>query len=457
MNLFAIYKKFPKGIRDFSKIAYGAIPLRWRIPNSFVAQLKCIETSQWWSERELENYQNEELQRLIHHAYKNVPYYNKLFKANNLSPDNIKSASDLHKLPILKKDEVRTHLSELRATNFTDRKVVTYTTSGTTGKPLRVYYDRDKQYFDFDPFTIRFFEWGGYHLGELIAAMLNWSLEKDDYYSYNPVRRLLILSSYRLNQENVDEYLRLLENYKIRYLSGYPSIIGLLTRFAKTKGIKCPLNLKAIFFFGEEYPLSQRNVIEEFWGCKCFTNYSLRERCILGVECEEHSGLHLCSDFGITEFLDSEIEGYKRIIATSLTNFALPLIRYDTGDIGRLIQERCRCKRGFPLFELQGGRTRNFAITKNDSYAPISGIDLGGVTENILQYQFVQEKKGELTLNIVKRDTFQEKDLDRIRSLLNEKLGKNMDVNITFTNTVDTTPSYKNPRFIQKIKDGMPC
>ena len=453
INLLNIYQKLPEGFKDSLKSAYGSIPFELRLGKSFKKQLKFLEKSQWWSEQELESYQNEQLRRLIHHAYNNVPFYNRLFKANHLTPKDISTVKDLPKLPILKKDQVRIYLSELRAVNFKDKDVTIISTGGTTGVPLRIYYEKSLEYLNNDPFVWRFFRWGGHRIGELRATLSNWTIGGDRMHSLNPVRNLLILSAYKLNSNNVEKYADLIKKHKIRFLDGYPSAIEIITRNMKSRNISRPANIEAIFTFAEYLSDWQRKVIEEFWGCKCFDRYSLEERCVMGAECEKHSGLHLFSDYGITEFTESNIKGLSKIIATSLINYAMPLIRYDTEDIGSLSSNKCSCRRGFPIFRLVGGRKKNFAVTKDNSYIPVANIDIPNIVENILQFQFIQEQRGSLVLNIVKKDTFSNHDLSRIKTKLLEKFGKNMDVDIIFTNSISKTNKNKTPIFIQGIKD----
>jgi len=451
LELLNMYKRVPLGIKSTLKSIYGSVPLKIRLPKSFYKKLAFLEESQWWSLNELENYQNEELRRLVRHAYENVPYYNNLFRALKLKPQDIKRIEDLKKLPILIKNDVRKYFNQLRAVNFKDSDIITISTGGTTGKPLQIYYEKNREYLNNEPFVWRFFGWGGHKIGELRATLSNWTLFHSRIHSYNPVRNLLILSTYNMNINNVEEYANAIKKFGIRFLDGYPSSIEFLTKNMKIKKIKRPVELEAIFSFAEYLSDTQRKMIEEFWRCKCFDRYSLEERCVLATECEKHKGLHLCLDYGITEFVKSEVPGFNKVIGTSFTNYAMPLIRYDTEDIGKLVKDKCECGRRFPLFILKGGRQKNFAIAKDNSFIPVANIDIPNVTENVLQYQFIQERKGALLLNIVRKDTFQDKDLIAIKSKLVEKFDDNMDVEIRFSDAVDRTPKHKSPIFIQKM------
>jgi phenylacetate-CoA ligase len=450
-NLLSFYNQLPFGARNVLKYSYSLIPLRMRLGKKFFKQLEFLEKSQWWSTQELENYQNEELKKLIRHSYDNVPYYYRLFKDNNLTPHDIKTIQDLPKIPILTRHDVRNNLSLLIARNFTDNQVVKLSTSGTTGKPLRFYYDKDKEYLNYDPFVWRYFGWAGHKVGELHATLSCWTTS-NELYAYNTVRNFLILSAYNMKKDNAEKYAEIIKKYKVRYLDTYPSAIELLTLCLKDKAIKPSVKLKAIFTHSECLYNWQRKTIEDYWGCKCFDWYGMEERVVLGAECERHTDLHLCSDFAITEFIDDGTTEFKRIVSTSLTNYAMPFIRYDTEDIGAPRAKKCSCQREFPLFTLSGGREKNFAIGKDGSHIPVVNVDIPNVTENVLQFQFIQEAKGEMALNIIKKDTFKNEDLERINAKLKEKFGSNMDVKINFTEAVEQNSNTKTPILVQKMR-----
>lgn len=445
------YNKLPVQLKNVFKYAYSIVPLKMRLGKAFFRQLAFLEQSQWWSKQELENYQNEKLRKLIKHAYENVPYYQMIFKENKLTADDIKTIYDLNKLPILTKDMLRTHKDELRAVNFKDKDVVSISTSGTTGKPVVLYYDSKKEYLNFDPFVWRFFGWGGHKLGQLRGAFSRWLVKPKTVYTYNPVRNLIGLSSYKINKESINEYVEVLNKYKIEFIDGYPSMIELFTNLLIESRIKPPTTLKGIFSHSEHLYEWQRNNIEEYWGCKCFDWYGLEEKVIMGVECEQHSKLHLCSEFGITEFINSDHNGFKSIVATSLTNYAMPLIRYDTEDIGEPYEQPCFCGRGLPLFILKGGRKKEFVVTKNGTFISATTLEIANVSQNIKAFQYIQSEKGKLTLNIVKNNLFSKEDFEKIQGLLENRFDRNMNIEIIFVDSVKQTLAQKTPIIIQNI------
>lgn len=451
--LFESYQKMPSGVKRIIKQSYSLLPQRLRLGRKFFREADFLEKTQWWSPKELKDYQNKQLQSLIQHAITNVPYYRNLFSQLSLTADDIKTVADLEKLPILTKDIIRDNYQQLRAQNFPDSKVINCSTSGTTGKPLKFHYDKSKDYLNFDPFIWRFFGWGGHTLKTVGVKLADWTIEKNKIYSFNPIRKLLILSAYNITQEKAEQYAQALKKYKAKHIDCYPSSMVLLTEYLKMAGIAPPVKLQAIFSHSEVLHTWQREILEDYWGCKCFDWYGMEERVILGVECEHHNGLHLCSDFSITEFIPDEKTVGDKIISTSLTNYAMPFLRYDTGDVGQLIEQPCTCNRGFPLFKLFGGRDKSFAVAKDGSKIPVGNIDIPSASENVLQFQFMQERPGILNLTIVKKPGFSQSDITNIYANLAEKFHDNMDIELHFSESIHKTSNSKTPIFVQKIRD----
>jgi phenylacetate-CoA ligase len=257
-----------------------------------------------------------------------------------------------------------------------------------------------------------------------------------------------------MNPQNAEKFALQMNRYRPEYLDGYPSIIELFTRYLENRKLASPVKLRAIFCHSEYLNDWQRHHIESFWKSKCFDWYGMEERVVLGLECEKHEELHLCPDFGVTEFIENGPDGFKKIIATSLTNFVMPFIRYETGDVGKPSSNKCTCGRNFPMVILGGGRKRNFAIAKDSSFIPMVNVDIPFVADNVLQFQFLQEKPGELYLFLVRKDGFKDADCKKIKAKLYEKFGKNMDVIIKFTNTLQKTSNNKTPVLIQAIKEA---
>ena len=102
-----VYRKLPKSIQYVVRYAYATIPLSIRYGKVFRDTYAFLQESQWWSREQLQEYQLEQLSKLLRHAYENVPYYRRIFDERGLKPKDIQDFKDLQELPYLTKDDFK--------------------------------------------------------------------------------------------------------------------------------------------------------------------------------------------------------------------------------------------------------------------------------------------------------------------------------------------------------------
>jgi len=467
MHFHNLYERLPNYtpsfIKELFKRGYSLLPLKIRWGREFFRQLESLEKSQWWSRQELENYQSEKLQSLIKHACENTAYYRRIFRENKLTPGDIKTVKDLSKVPILTKDIVREHFQEMVAANVDPNTLVRFSTSGTTGKPLTFYSEKRLEFFNFGPYMWRYFRWAGQRFNDLKVIIGSGVLKPNrngtkQIISYNPARNQLIFSSYDINRKNATLFAEALRKYRPKLIETFPASLEALVRFFQEMGIRRPVQLKAILTNSEVLYPWQRKLISEYFGCELFDIYALEERVIKAAECEKHTNHHIFSEYGIVELVDDNgfpvAEGKQgTIIATSLNNYGMPFIRYNTKDMGYFVKENCPCGRGLPLLGLVGGRERNFVVSKSGSLISVTIVDIPHASDNVQQFQFIQKEQGRLELNIVRKNGFSQADSVKIEAKLKEKFSDDMDVKINFVDAVVKTKSGKQPLLIQRIDD----
>jgi len=465
MQWHDLYSSVPNSVpmffRDFLKYSYSLLPLRIRWGKEFFRQLEFLEKSQWWSKQELKNYQSEKLRHLIKHAYDNTPYYRSIFKENHLTPNDIKSIKDLVKIPILTKEIVRNNFQEMVATNIDKNSLMRFSTSGTTGEPLVFFSEKRLEFFNFGPYMWRQYRWGGQEFNDLKALLGSHIFKpnkngKKEIGFCNPARNQLILSSYDINRKNAPLFAEVLNKYKPKVIGTFPASLEALIGFFKEYGIKRPVQPKAVFTNSEVLYPWQRKLISEYFGCEVFDVYCLEERVVIAAECEKHTKHHIFSEYGIVELVE---DGYPvsedkagEIVATSLNNYGMPFIRYNTKDVGYFVKENCPCGRGLPLLGLIGGRKRNFVVSKSGSVISITIVDIPNATDNVQQFQFVQREQGRLELKIIRKKDFTQTDLGKIEKKVREKFSDDMEVEISFVDSITKTQTGKQPLLIQRLK-----
>lgn len=429
---------------------YG--PRFWRMAGEF-------EANQWLSPGELERYQEIRLQRLVKHAYENVPYYNDLMKRRRLLPDDIRSLGDLQKLPVLKKSDIKKNFESLqsRKGRLFFRKGHT---SGTTGTPLDVRYD-------FRTCVIhhvadwRQKNWAGLIIGGAFASIqgrviVPMEQKQEPFWRKNYINNQLFLSSFHLKESNMSSYLEILRKEKIRFLEGYPSTVYILAMYLNK--YRQTLPLKAVLTSSETLFDYQRSAIEKAFCCRIFDFYGMAERTVFATECDRHEGLHLNMDYGIAEFLDDRNEPVQpgqigRIVATSLHNYAMPLIRYQTNDACSLKNKPCSCGRGFPLMDDVTTKSESI-ITLPDGrlISPSVLTHPFKPLHNIVESQILQERTDELKVSIVKESGFSSDDEDKLVSAFQERLGEEINIRVEYVESIPRTGNGKFKWVVSSIR-----
>lgn len=429
-------------------------------------QLRFFEKTQWWELKDLEDYQNKRLRALINHAYKNVPYYHNLFKSLNLYPDDIKTINDLSKLPILTKDIIRKNYSIFLSKNFGNLKTIECATSGTTGIAFKYYCDMSSQ-SALRAFGLRGWEFAGYHVGDKMVTIAGSALIPENLTSSKKIiffaQRNLALSSYNMDTNCLDAYTQKIIKFSPKFIRGYPSSIVLLANYLEQNDIK-KIKPKAVLTTGESLLPYQRNKIESTFECEVFDGYGCADGGSSACECIQHKGYHISVERSIHEFVrnnETVSAGESgHLILTDFYNYAMPFIRYDSGDVGIPSNERCHCGRGLPLMESVEGRITEYLMKKDGSL--ISGMPLTDIFEDIeakkentiLQYQIIQETKEKIVVKIVKGINYNQDDEDYIVREIKGHIGFEVKIDINYVDEIPTTKSNKRRFIISKISGG---
>jgi phenylacetate-CoA ligase len=386
-----------------------------------------FQKNQWQSFEWLKNQQENQLRELINFAYGNVAYYTKLFDQLGTKPEDIATIEDLEKLPILTKQTIKENWPDFVPRNITRLNYMTSSTSGSTGNTLQ--YRVSAEAHERDTATL-YCGWGygGYQLGDKVAVIAGSSLIPTTKSTMRRKVQDFFLnfrhySSFEMSQENLFKYFNDINRWKPSFLRGYASSLYLFARFIQDNDLRLAFQPKAAFTTSEKLFDKQREVIEEVLGTRVFDNYGLADGGLSAFECSEHRGMHISMENAIMEIVDDEdkqiIDKEGKILATSLYNYALPFIRYDTGDLGSMSESVCTCGRKTPLLKAISGRIREFISTP-------SGLKIHGgffsqifrAVKNVSQFQLVQQKPDEIIIRIVP-DNWQVRDEIDIKGIKN--------------------------------------
>jgi len=266
----------------------------------------------------------------------------------------------------------------------------------------------------------------------------------------NLLTNRILLNAYRMPPEAMRRYIAVINTRRPRLIVAYAQAIYELACFAEREGVTVRQQRAIISTAGTLYPF-MREKVEEVFGCPVYNRYGSREVGDIAGECKYHQGLHVLPWGSYVEIVDEAgnlvepgVEG--RILVTCLTNYAMPLIRYDIGDRGALAGEfKCLCGRAGQMFARLAGRSV-------DSFKTSDGTLIGGdyftslldFRHWIKKFQIVQTSAHDVLFRIVPGDQPRpQEDLDTIIAETRIVMGSDCAVNFEFVSDIPLLASGK--------------
>ena len=426
----------------------------------YTTYINSLEKTQWWSYSEIEKLQLKRLKNLMKHAKDNVPFYNKMFKKFNFKPEDIKNINDLNKLPILTKEIINNNFNDLYARNYPKEKFILSSTGGSTAAPMKFYIDNKWEACSMAA-AHRSWSWAGYKLGDKIAYL--WSAPQDlkvtnniDKFR-NYLLKTILLDAFDLTEENMNKYVKILTKFKPKVINTYSSVIFTFSEYIKKMGIDT-IKPKAILTTADMLYDYQRKSIEEVFNCEVFDYYSGRDTTLQAAECQEHFGYHLSIENAVVEFIKENEHVAPgetgNLIITDLCSYAMPFIRYEIGDLGIPLDERCPCGRNLPIMKSLEGRTYDYILTSDGRL--LSGIFFHSILvyykiQGIKEFQIIQKTKDRIIVIIVKNEKENTEDINRFISLIKKNVGEKIKIEIKYVSSIKRTPTGKLVHVISNI------
>jgi phenylacetate-CoA ligase len=457
-NIERLYFASPVFLQNIVSSTYGYKLYRERYVGNHDRYLEELLTSQWYSEEEIERSVNDKLCKMIAHAMRNVEFYRKAAEKENIRPEDIKGVTDLEKLPILNKEQIRQNPEAFLAEDIRKRDLISINTSGTTGKTLKIYVDKDSRRYAYAFFS-RLKVWAGiYGKSRNVTfagrTIVHPEATKPPFWRKNLVMNNTLFSSYHLSPANLPYYVRKLIDLQPQFIDSYPSSIYSLAMFMKQNNLS-GISPKAIITSSETLFDHQRELIEEVFKCKIYDQYGCAEQVVFVSQCENGS-YHVHPEFGIVEFLRDDGSRASpgepaRLICTGLTNRAMPLIRFDIGDTGILSDKKCSCGRHFPVIEKIIGRTDDVIVTRDGRRVGRLDPVFKGL-QSVREAQIIQEDYAEIVLRIVPGKEYREQDGDTISNELKKRLGLGMKITVELVEQIPRSAAGKFRAVISKVR-----
>ena len=451
-KLKSLFYKLPD---DFRKALY-VFPIEVRLGGGTFRQLyEFLHVSEGWSQSKLRRFQALQLRKLLSYAVKNVPFYNGV----KLTGDPFR---DIKRFPIVTKDIIQQNLSDFISNNMTRYNTHLATTGGTSGRQLRFYLD-NSAYAKEWAFIIKLWERTGYKLGDKVISIRGVEFRRADrgiYWQEQPIYNAVELSPFHMNPKTLPLYIEKIKEWMPQFIHGYPSAITILAKYILSNDVKGLPRIKGLLLASENLYPGQRKPLEEAFKARVFSWYGQSEKVILAGECEFSSYYHVFPEYGYTELLGRDGSTIEQpgeegeLVGTGFLNYAMPFIRYRTGDYAKLSEEQaCACRRHYKLIEdVKGRRLQEMVVGKHGSLISLTALNIHSDELNkVYNFQFFQDKPGEVMLRLKVNKNFKKQDEKGIIEAFRRKVGDELDIVIEKVSEIELTPTGKTSFLVQKL------
>ena len=417
-----------------------------------------VEKSQWWSQKDLQDWQWAELAKLLDWAHARVPFYREWFAQNALKPALVVQERNLELLPVITRAMLNQNPEQFRA-DPPPPGSYHKSTGGTSGSPLHFMVDSVSDQWR-NAVTRRGYTWAGACPGN--RQLHVWSADLVPLAKRAQLKRGLhrLLMRYRFingvyitADTGADEVLSGIDRFRPYAVITYPSTAEVYCRRALETGWKPRRAPYGVITGAETLYDHQRELIEQALGCRAFETYGSREFMLIACECPGHKGMHVSEENLMVEIL---ADGRKaapgelgEVTVTDLHNYAQPFIRYGIGDVSSwLPDEPCACGRHMRRMGKVEGRVAD--VFRNPQGRMMSGLFFPHLLKDykcIDRFQIVQERLDLLTIRLKLHGPLRPEDARFIIEKSNEFL-PGVEIKLQEVDEVDISPTGKIRAFI---------
>lgn len=330
------------------------------------------------SRPEIEALQLERLHDTLLQCMKS-PFYRKRFAESGISPQDIRTLDDIVKIPFTTKQDLRDHYPFGLCTVGLDRVVRLHSSSGTTGKPTVILHTR-KDLDQWADAVARCLYMTGLRPGDIFQNTSGYGMFTGGLGFQYGAERLGLLTV-PAAAGNTRRQIKFIMDFGTTAIHAIPSYAGRLYEVMEEMGIdpRRDTKLKTLVIGAEPHSEEQRRRIEQMLGVKAYNSFGMSEMCGPGVafECREQNGMHIWEDYYIVEIVDPVTlepvpEGeVGELVLTTINREAMPLLRYRTRDLTRILPGDCPCGRHHRRLDRMKGRSDDMMILKGVNIFPI--------------------------------------------------------------------------------------
>lgn len=327
---------------------------------------------------EIEKLQMERLKTTLQRCM-NAPFYKKRFEEHGLKPEDIRSLEDLRKIPFTTKQDLRDNYPFGMSVVPLEQVVRLHSSSGTTGTPTVILHTQ-KDLDEWANAVARCLYMVGLRPGDIFQNSSGYGMFTGGLGFQYGAERLGMLTV-PAAAGNTKRQIKFITDFGTTALHAIPSYAGRLYEVMEEMGIdpRRDTKLRTLIIGAEPHSDQQRRRIEDMLGVKAYNSFGMSEMCGPGVafECPEQNGMHIWEDYYIVEIVDPETlepvpEGeVGELILTTINREAMPLLRYRTRDLTRILPGECLCGRHHKRLDRMKGRSDDMMILKGVNIFPI--------------------------------------------------------------------------------------
>lgn len=398
------------------------------------------------TDNRLRSLQTRKLRKLVADAYKNVPYYHDLMNQSKISPDQIRSVDDLQIFPLTNKTTLQQYPTKyLLNRRFHQDQLLSERSSGSTGQPFTVYFDK-AYHLRRNLLFLRGLFATGYRLGQKLLLI-----------SSRPRRSIPLLRWRYLPFEMPDDQMiQALCKTKPEILYGPRVTLIRLAQAIEQSGAQVP-KLSGIITTAESLSNKDRTLLSEIFQAQVYDFYGSTEMGLVGWECSHHDGYHLSVDSLLIEYLPVNYQdNHYRLVITNLDLAAMPLIRFDTGDIAVPSKNHsCKCNRQFPkLQQVEGRQIDCIKLVDGRMITPYQITCTIEKMAEVGQFKIIQNSYHQIKviINLLFGDPLMME--TKVRSIIQSIIGCEMNVEVYFDQPLEMNPIHKSRVVESHIKEA---
>ena len=386
------------------------------------------------------------LEKLLKHAVSTTVFY-KLYDSESIS-----------NFPVINKTKIKERFSDFSSSKFSGKSLIEMTTSGSTGTPFRVFQNREKKHRNLAD-TLYFANLAGYELGhKLVYFKVLIKAKMSPKYMYR-LQNIILLDVLKLDESAIQLFIDTMENdgSQKHSILGYVSALESIIRYChKINKKTIDASFKSVITMSEGLSKATKENLSTLFNCPVVSRYSNIENGIIAQQLinEEKFLINTASyyieimDFESDTIVENGVKG--RIVVTDFFNYAMPLIRYDTGDVGALIIEN-----GKSFLSSVEGRKIDLLFDTNDK--PVSSTIIYKIVwqyhKEINEYQLIQLSKKDYVFKINCDVSFNKE--NQLISGFKSYLGSDANFTVEYVDKVPLLDSGKRRKIVNLYKNSI--